>query len=81
MHDKAYLRRTIELFAAVIDQVHGALERGAIKLEQVQAAVDVGGIALAYTPGAPLSEDFPLWLTFFTKKAMQEALDGAAGEK
>lgn len=81
MHDKAYLRRTIELFAAVIDQVHAALARGIVKLKDVQAAVHVEDIARAYAPGAKLNEDFPDWLAFFTKKAVQEALDGAALEK
>ena len=55
MHDKTYLRRTIELFAAVLDQVHAALERGVVGLDQVQAAVNVDSIGLAYTPGAPLA--------------------------
>jgi glyoxylase-like metal-dependent hydrolase (beta-lactamase superfamily II) len=78
MHDAAYLRRTIELFAAVIGQVHTALERGAVKLKDVQGAVDVDRIGAAYTPGAPLSEDFRPWVATFSKKAMQEALDGGA---
>ena len=81
MRDKTYLRRTIELFAAVLDQVHAALERGVIGLDQVQAAVDVEKIGLAYAPGSPLPEDFRRWVSNFSKKAMQEALDGAAGER
>jgi cyclase len=81
MHDEAYLRRTIELFSAVIDQVHAALERGVVGLEQVQAAVDVDKIGAAYAPGAPLAEDFHRWVSYFSKKAMQEALDGAVGER
>jgi len=35
MHDRTYLQRTIQLFAAVLDQVHTALERGVVGLEQV----------------------------------------------
>jgi cyclase len=81
MHDKAYLRRTIELFAAVIDQVHAALEHGTVGLEQVQAAVNVDQIGLAYAPGSPLNPGFHRWVTFFSKKAMQEALDGATEER
>ena len=77
MHDKAYLRRTIELFAAVLDQVHAALERGIVGLEPVQATIDVDRIGLAYTPGSPLDVDFHRWVATFSKKAMQEALDGA----
>jgi glyoxylase-like metal-dependent hydrolase (beta-lactamase superfamily II) len=78
MHDKAYLRRTIELFATVIAQVHAALESGRVGLKEVQAAVDVDRIGHEYTPGASLSNDFHPWVEFFTKKVMQEALDGAS---
>ena len=81
MHDNAYLRRTIELFAAIIDQVHAALERGVVKLSEVRAAVNVDRIGLEYAPGAPLNEDFHLVVAFLSKKAMQEALDGAVDEK
>ena len=81
MHDKTYLRRTIELFAAVIDQVHAALERGVVTLEQVQAAVNVDQIGLAYAPGLRPSGDFHRWVATFSKKAMQEALDGAVEER
>jgi glyoxylase-like metal-dependent hydrolase (beta-lactamase superfamily II) len=81
MRDETYLRRTIELFAAVIDQVHAALERGVVGLEAVQAAVNVDEIGRGYTPGAPLDEDFPVWVSIFAKKAMQESLDGAIGER
>jgi glyoxylase-like metal-dependent hydrolase (beta-lactamase superfamily II) len=77
MRDKAYLRLTIELFAAVIDQVHAALARGRVRLEDVQADVDVDRIGREYTPGAPLGESFRPWVAILTRKAMQEALDGA----
>jgi glyoxylase-like metal-dependent hydrolase (beta-lactamase superfamily II) len=78
MRDKTYLRRTIELFATILDQVHAALERGLVKLSQVQPAVDVDRIGREYAPGAPLPEDFHLVVSYLTKKAMQEAVDGAA---
>jgi cyclase len=77
LHDKTYLRRTIQLFAAVIDQVQAALGRGVARLKEVQAAVHVDDIGRAYAPDGKLSEDFPEWLADFSKKAMQEALDGA----
>jgi glyoxylase-like metal-dependent hydrolase (beta-lactamase superfamily II) len=77
MPDKAYLRRTIELFAAVIGQVQAALAAGRVRLEEVQAAVDVDRIGREYTPGAPLSESFKPWVAILARKAMQEALDGA----
>jgi cyclase len=78
MHDKTYLRRTIELYAAIIDQVHAALERGLATLEEVQAAVDVDRIGLAYSPDTGLSEGFHGWVGRLSKKVMQESLDGAA---
>jgi glyoxylase-like metal-dependent hydrolase (beta-lactamase superfamily II) len=81
MHDKAYLRRTIRLFASIIDQVHAALERGLVRLSEVEAAVNVDQIGVEYAPGQPLSEDFRLFVPHFGKKAMQEALDGALNEK
>ena len=71
MHDKAHLRRTIELFAAVLDQVHAALERGVVGLEQVQATVNVDQIGLAYAPGSPLDADFHRWVATFSKKAFE----------
>ena len=81
MHNKAYLARTIALFAAIIDQVHAGLERGLVKLSEVQAAVNVDEIGRGYAPRAALGEEFPLVVAFFAKKAMQEALDGAANVK
>ena len=81
MHDKTYLVRTIALFAGIIDQVHVGLERGLVKAKEVQAAVNVDEIGRAYFPGAALSEEFHLVVAFFAKKAMQEALDGAANVK
>jgi len=81
MHDRTYLERTIQLFAAVIDQVHAALERGVVGVEAVQKSVNVDRIADAYAPDAAKSEEFHHWLQYFSKKAMQEALDGAIGER
>ena len=77
MRDKAYLRRTIELFQAVVAQVHQALQSGRYRLQDVQAAVNVDSIAAGYAPGAPLGEDFRAWVATLARKAMQEALDGA----
>ncbi|HET8948221.1 MAG TPA: MBL fold metallo-hydrolase [Candidatus Polarisedimenticolia bacterium] len=78
MRDKGYLRRTIALFAAVISQVQAGLEGGLVTLKEVQAAVDVDRIGLDYAPGRPLPGEFHSWVASFAKKAMQEALDGAA---
>ena len=81
MHDRTYLERTIELFAATLDQVHAALERGVVGVEAVQKAVNVDQIADAYASGASKTEDFHLWFQYFTKKAIQETLDGAGTER
>jgi cyclase len=77
MRDKTYLRRTIELFSAVVAQVHRALESGRFRLEDVQSAVNVDSIGAEYHPGSPLGEEFRTWVATLTRKAMQEALDGA----
>lgn len=47
----------------------------------MEAAVNVDRIGKEYAPGAPLTEDFPLFVASLAKKAMQEALDGAANLK
>jgi glyoxylase-like metal-dependent hydrolase (beta-lactamase superfamily II) len=78
MHDKKYLERTARLFATVLDQVHAALEHGAVTLKEVEAKVDADAIGREYGPGGKLSDDFRPWVGAFAKKAMQEALDGAA---
>jgi glyoxylase-like metal-dependent hydrolase (beta-lactamase superfamily II) len=76
MRDKAYLERTIDLYAAILDQVHAALERGLFKLEDVQATVNVDGIGKGYTPGQAPGEAFHRWVSILSRKAYQEALDG-----
>jgi glyoxylase-like metal-dependent hydrolase (beta-lactamase superfamily II) len=77
MHDETYLRRTITLFAAVLDQVHAALARGVYRMSDLDAAVDVDAIAKEYAPGTPLDDDFRKVVTNLAKKSVQEALDGA----
>jgi hypothetical protein len=62
-------------------QKRRGVERGLVKLSEVQAAVNVDRIGLDYAPGAPLNEDFHPVVGMFAKKAMQEALDGAADVK
>jgi glyoxylase-like metal-dependent hydrolase (beta-lactamase superfamily II) len=77
MHDGTYLRRTIDLFAAVLDQVHSALGRGVYRMSELQAAVDVDRIAREYAPGVPPGDEYRRFLAKLTTKAAQEALDGA----
>ncbi|MEO8450881.1 MAG: MBL fold metallo-hydrolase [Gemmatimonadota bacterium] len=77
-HDKAYLRLTIELYAAIIDQVHAALERGVDGLDAVLAAVDVDAIGRKYRPTAELAPAFKAWVGALAKRVYQESLDGLA---
>ncbi|HJT17933.1 MAG TPA: MBL fold metallo-hydrolase [Thermoanaerobaculia bacterium] len=82
MHDKTYLRRTIRLFSAVIDQVHAALAAGLATLPEVRKAVNVDSIGLDYMPGGTaLNDDFHLFVSSLVKKTMQDSLDGAINEK
>jgi glyoxylase-like metal-dependent hydrolase (beta-lactamase superfamily II) len=78
MRDEAYLRRTITLFASIRDQVHSALERGVMRLEDVQAAVDVDAIGREYDPELDVTGDFRGWVGTLVRKLMLEAQDGAA---
>jgi glyoxylase-like metal-dependent hydrolase (beta-lactamase superfamily II) len=77
-HDKEYLRITIDLFAAVIDQVHAALERGVVGADAIVAAVNVDEIAHRYRPDQPVSAGFKEWLGGFVRKVYQESMDGIA---
>jgi glyoxylase-like metal-dependent hydrolase (beta-lactamase superfamily II) len=76
--DKAYLRLTIEVFTAIIDQVHAALERGVVGIDAVQAAVNVDSIGVRYRPDAPLAPSFKNWVEALVRKVYQESLDGVA---
>lgn len=79
LRDKNYLRVTRELFEGVVGQVHAALERGAVKLSEVQALVDLDAVGRQYPPGgAEPSAGFRSLVTRLVRKAHQEALDGAA---
>jgi glyoxylase-like metal-dependent hydrolase (beta-lactamase superfamily II) len=77
-HDKTYLRLTIELFAAIIDQVQAALERGVVGVDAVVATVDVDPIGRRYRPNAPLAPSFKSWVSVLARKVYQESLDGIA---
>jgi glyoxylase-like metal-dependent hydrolase (beta-lactamase superfamily II) len=76
--DKTYLRLTIEVFAAIIGQVHAALERGVVGIDAVQAVVNVDAIGLRYRPNQPLAPSFKSWVEAVVRKVYQEALDGVA---
>ena len=76
--DKTYLRTTIDVFAAIIDQVHAALERGVVGVDAVTAAVDVDTIGRRYKPAEPLDPGFKPWVAALARKVYQESLDGIA---
>lgn len=79
LKDKAYLRLTIALYDSIIRQVHSALERGAIRLEQVQAAVRLDDIRQQFTHGDPAQNArFDAVAAALIRKAAQEARDGIA---
>ena len=78
MHDKAYLERTIRLFAAVRAQARAALQRGLVKSADIEAAVDVDEIGREFMmDGAAPGPDFHHWVASLARKAAQEATDAA----
>ena len=77
--DKAYLRLTIALYDAIIRQVHAALEKGAVRLDQVQAAVKLDDIRQQFTRGdAAQVARFDALAAALIRKVAQEARDGIA---
>jgi cyclase len=81
LHDKTYLHLTATLFDEIINQVHAALERGAVTLADVQAAVNLDSIRMQFTGGdAQLDKNFRAMTADLIAKAVQEAHDGT-GDK
>ena len=77
LHDKTYLRLTISLYETIIRQVHAALERGATRLDQVNAAVKLDEIRQQFTRGdAALNTRFDNLAAALIRKVAQEARDG-----
>ena len=75
--DKTYLRLTISLYESIIRQVHEALEKGAVRLDQVQAAVKLDEIRQQFTKGdAAQNARFDAMAANLIRKAAQEARDG-----
>ena len=77
-HDKAYLQLTIQVYDAIISQVHAALERGLVGIEAVQAAIDVDSLGRRYSKDGTLDPSFRGWVSRLSAKVYQEALDGVA---
>jgi cyclase len=77
--DKGYLRLTIALYESIIRQVHAALEKGAVRLDQVQAAVKLDEIRRQFTRGdSAQNARFDAMASALIRKAAQEARDGIA---
>jgi glyoxylase-like metal-dependent hydrolase (beta-lactamase superfamily II) len=80
MRDKEFLRNTIAMYDAIIAQVHAALERGVVRIADVQAAVKLDDIRQRFTKGdAKLDADFRRVATALVGKVFQEARDGILG--
>ena len=79
LRDKAYLRLTIALYESIIRQVHAALEKGAVRLDQVLAAVKLDEIRQQFTRGdSAQNARFDALAAALIRKAAQEARDGIA---
>jgi glyoxylase-like metal-dependent hydrolase (beta-lactamase superfamily II) len=79
LRDKAYLRLTIALYESIIRQVHAALEKGAVRLDQVQAGEKLDEIRQQFTRGdAAQNARFDAMAAALIRKAAQEARDGIA---
>ncbi len=79
LFDKTYLRLTIALYDSIIRQVHTALERGAVRLEQVQAGVKLDEIRMQFTRGDSTQNGrFDRMAGALIRKVVQEARDGVA---
>lgn len=77
LHDKTYLRLTISLYESIIRQVHAALERGAVRFDQVQAAVKLDELRQQFTRGDSVQNArFDAVATALMRKVAQEARDG-----
>jgi glyoxylase-like metal-dependent hydrolase (beta-lactamase superfamily II) len=80
MRDKEFLHNTIAMYDAIITQVHAALERGVLRIADVQAAVKLDEIRQRFTKGdAKLDADFRRLTTALVGKVFQEARDGILG--
>lgn len=80
MRDEEFLRNTIAMYEAIITQVHAALERGVVRLADVQAAVRLDEIRQRFTKGdATLDAEFRRVAAGLIAKVFQEAHDGVVG--
>ena len=77
--DKTYPILTADLFAAVIAQVHSALDGGVMSVDNVGTAVNVDAFAARDEPGSKApSAAFKSLVSALARQAYQESLDGIA---
>jgi cyclase len=75
--DKSYLRLTIALYASIISQVDAASQKGAFRMEQLLAAVNLRSIRTQFTgDDSALNARFDAVTTGLIRKAFQELNDG-----
>jgi len=81
LYDKTYLSNTVLLFDAIVTQVRGALERGAVTLDQVRAAMNLTEIRQRFTGNdAELGKRFDDVAAGLIRRAYAEARDGLGGQ-
>lgn len=79
LRDKEYLRLTIAMYESITRQVHAALEKGAMRYDQVLAAVNLSDIRQQFTKGdALLVSRFDGVVQGLIRRVVQEARDGIA---
>jgi cyclase len=79
LDDKTYLQNTIAMYESIIAQVHAALEGGAYRLSQVQAAVKLDAIRERFTRGdSKLNARFDAVAGALIRRVYQESHDGLA---
>lgn len=76
-HDKDFLRLEMELFDAIVAQVTKAEQSGAVKVEEIQKAVDVEYLRVKFThDDKDLNEKFERYVKRMVENASREARDG-----
>lgn len=77
LYDKSYLNLTVTLFQSILDQVHAALEHGAVTRTEVEAAVKLDSIRTQFThDDLELDKAFAELSHVLITKAYDEAHDG-----
>ena len=79
LRDEQFLRTTIELWTAIIDQVHAALERGLATQPEIMPTLQLAEIGRRYVPGsATPGPAFDRLVSALVRKVIQESYDGVS---